>query len=38
MLALLVEDVLALVPVGSHWFLFCNRGRDKLKILQWDTN
>ncbi|WP_305816443.1 IS66 family insertion sequence element accessory protein TnpB [Photobacterium leiognathi] len=37
-LALLVGDVLALDPVGPHWFVFCNLGRDKLKILQWDTN
>ena len=37
-LGLLVEDVLELNPVGPHWFVFCNRRRDKLKILQWDTN
>ncbi|WP_394329769.1 IS66 family insertion sequence element accessory protein TnpB [Salinivibrio costicola] len=24
-LGLLVEDVLALDPVGPHWFVFCNR-------------
>ncbi|WP_428477057.1 IS66 family insertion sequence element accessory protein TnpB [Photobacterium japonica] len=37
-LGLLVEDVLEHNPVGPHWFVFCNRRRDKLKILQWDTN
>ncbi|WP_082008409.1 IS66 family insertion sequence element accessory protein TnpB [Photobacterium gaetbulicola] len=37
-LGLLVEDMLELNPVGPHWFVFCNRRRDKLKILPWDTN
>ena len=37
-LAVLVEDVLAHDPLSSHLFVFCNRGRDKLKILFWHHN
>ncbi len=37
-LSLVVAETLALEPVGPHWFVFCNRGRDKLKILQFDLN
>lgn len=37
-LALVVADTLGLDPTGIHWFVFCNRGRDRLKILHWDTN
>lgn len=37
-LAVLVEDVLAQDPLCSHLFVFCNRGRDKLKILFWQRN
>jgi transposase len=37
-LALLVAETLELDPVSTNWFVFCSRGRDKLKILQWDTN
>lgn len=32
-LALLVTETLAHNPVGPHWFVFCGRGKDKLKIL-----
>ena len=28
-------DVLEADPFSSHLFVFCNRGRDKLKILYW---
>ncbi len=34
-LAVLVADVLGADPLSRQWFVFCNRGRDKLKILQW---
>ena len=37
-LALAVSDTLELDPVGVHWFVFCNRARDRIKILHWDTN
>ncbi len=37
-LALIVSDVLELNPLSEAWFIFCNRQRDKLKILFWDTN
>lgn len=37
-LAMIVSDVLALDPMSQAWFIFCNRPRDKLKILFWDTN
>jgi hypothetical protein len=29
-LALVVADTLELDPTGPHWFVFCNRGRDRL--------
>ena len=32
-LAVLEQD-----PLSSHWFVFCNRHQDKLKILHWDHN
>ncbi|MBP7597891.1 MAG: IS66 family insertion sequence element accessory protein TnpB [Pseudoxanthomonas sp.] len=37
-LAATVVAELALDPLSAHWFVFCNRGRDKLKILYWDHN
>ena len=37
-LSLMVVETLELDPVSAHWFVFCNRGADKLKILHWDTN
>jgi transposase len=37
-LSILVESVLQLDPLSSHVFVFCNRGRDKLKILVWHNN
>ncbi|HIF9268073.1 TPA: IS66 family insertion sequence element accessory protein TnpB [Photobacterium damselae] len=37
-LSLIVADELEMDPLSSAWFIFCNRGRDKIKILFWDTN
>ena len=37
-LAVLVEDVLETDPLSSHVFVFCNRARDKIKILFWHNN
>ncbi len=37
-LAALVVDVLEADPFSSHLFVFCNRGRDKVKILYWHNN
>ncbi|PSV68410.1 IS66 family insertion sequence element accessory protein TnpB [Photobacterium angustum] len=37
-LSLIVADVLKMYPLSSVWFIFCNRGKDKIKILFWDTN
>jgi transposase len=37
-LMVLVEDVLEADPFSSHLFVFCNRQRDKLKILGWHNN
>ena len=34
-LALMVSETLCLDPFSESLFVFCNRGRDKLKILHW---
>ena len=37
-LSALVVDVLQADPLSSHLFVFCNRQRDKIKILYWHNN
>jgi transposase len=37
-LAVLVKEVFNLDPFSQGLFVFCNRQRDKLKILQWEHN
>jgi transposase len=37
-LMVLVQDVLEADPFSSHLFVFCNRLRDKIKILYWHNN
>ena len=37
-LAVLVEDTLRLDPFSDHLFVFCNRGRNRIKILYWERN
>lgn len=37
-LAALIQQEFNLDPFSSSLFVFCNRGRDKLKILHWDHN
>ncbi|MCQ5365013.1 IS66 family insertion sequence element accessory protein TnpB [Anoxybacillus salavatliensis] len=37
-LAAIVQETFELNPFSSCLFVFCNRSRDKLKILQWDHN
>ena len=37
-LAVLVSAVLEQDPLSSHWFVFCGKRRDRLKILHWDHN
>ncbi len=37
-LAVLVKEEFDLDPFSPSFFVFCNRQRDKLKILHWDHN
>lgn len=37
-LAVLVKEVFDLDPFSQSLYVFCNRSRNKLKILQWDHN
>lgn len=37
-LAAIVQESFQLDPFSSHLFVFCNRKKDKLKILHWDHN
>jgi transposase len=37
-LSILVEQGLGLSPFGPELFVFCNRKRDKLKILYWERS
>ena len=37
-LAAIVQEAFELDPFSSAWFVFCNRGCDKLKLLRWEHN
>lgn len=37
-LAILVEESLQLDPFSEHLFVFCNRRRNRIKILYWERN
>ncbi len=37
-LSVMVKEVLVLNPFSGHWFVFCNRRRDKVKLLYWSRN
>ena len=37
-LAILAEEAFELDPFSAQLFVFCNRKRDKIKILYWETS
>lgn len=37
-LTILVEETLCLDPFSEQLFVFCNRKRDKVRILYWERN
>lgn len=37
-LSVLVEDTLCLDPFSEHLFVFCNRRRNRVKILYWESS
>lgn len=37
-LSILVQESFQLDPFSRDLFVFCNRKRDKIKILEWDIN
>lgn len=37
-LSILVQESFKLDPFSISLFVFCNRKKDKIKILQWDNN
>jgi transposase len=37
-LAGIVRQQFKMDPFGNHIFLFCNKGRNRLKALSWDRN
>ncbi len=37
-LSILVEQEMELLPTMDALFVFCNRGRDKVKLLCWERN
>lgn len=37
-LAIYIKDTLEKEPLTGKWFVFFNRGRDRVKIFYWDRN
>ena len=37
-LSILVQEHLEMNPLSGHFFVFCNRRRNMVKILYWDRN